>query len=78
MTGLTDALNGPAADLYRTTLRNACFTLLNHLDFPGEKAQAGRAWLQAERRSTLDLERFRDRARTVLRDAQHDKARAAA
>lgn len=68
MTSLEENLNPAAAQLYRTALRASLFRLLNDVDFPGQLAQQGRAWLQAERRSTLDLERFKERCVQVLRE----------
>ena len=73
MTGLAETMNPPARDVYRSTLRDTCFKLLNSVDMPGDKAQAGRKWLQSARREIPELERFKERILEVTKENRDSK-----
>jgi hypothetical protein len=73
MTGLSEKLNPPARDVYRSTLRDTCFRLLNDVDMPGKLAQKGRTWLQSARREIPELERFKERILEVTQENRNSK-----
>jgi hypothetical protein len=78
MTGLADKLNDKGAQLYRTSVRNACLRLLNSEDMPPDEAQAGRAWLEQPGRTIRDFERLKVRTIDRLREVRNDHTREAA